>query len=282
MQKFSFQPTDTKAVEAFIEEIQKEFPNNKVNINNVNDFFICLEQRNNCKNCKGLTDCKNTEIGHFTECVNDTFVVTPCKYKKEIEAKNNSLINTLYLPRRVLNASIEDFDATGESRKKIYKHMVEGIKADTFSKGLYLYGTASIGKTFTLSVIANEYAKVGKKSLLIYFPDLVLDLKNAMGTSRFEELINMLKSIDVLMLDDIGSENITPWVRDEILGPVINYRMMAELPLYCSSNLDPKALEDHLSIDGSPASCIKATRITNRMTSILVSLNMGDSKKYKR
>lgn len=282
MQKFDFKPTDSKAVLEFIEEIQKEFPNQNVNINNVNDFFICLEQKKNCLDCKGLDYCKNTEVGHYTEFVNDQFVATPCKYKKEVEAKNNSLINTLYLPRRILDASIEDFDAVGESRKKIYKHMIEGIKSDTFCKGLYLYGTASIGKTFTLSVIANEYAKIGKKSLLIYFPDLVLDLKNAMGTTRFEELINMLKSIDVLMLDDIGSENITPWVRDEILGPVINYRMMAELPLYASSNLGPKALEEHLSIDGSPASEIKASRITNRMTSILVSLNMGDSKKYKR
>ena len=128
MQKFDFKPTNTKEVEEFIREIQKEFPNQNVNINNVNDFFICLEQKNNCKDCKGLNYCKNTENGHYTEFVNDSFVVTPCKYKKEVEAKNNSLINTLYLPRKILDASIEEFDAVGESRKKIYKHVLRYSK----------------------------------------------------------------------------------------------------------------------------------------------------------
>ena len=117
---------------------------------------------------------------------------------------------------------------------------------------------------------------------MIYFPDLVLDLKNALGDPRFEELVNKLKSIDVLMLDDLGSENITPWVRDEILGPVINYRMMSGLPVYISSNLNPNDLIKHLSIEGGKASELKANRIISRMTSMISSINMDDSQRYKR
>ena len=284
MQKIKLEAKDKKAVENFIKEIQKEFPNHEVNINNVNDFAVCLEQKKNCEGCPGLSHCQNSENGHYTAFVNNEFVSIACKYKKENEAKNHTLIKTLYLPSEVLNASLENFEANTDSRKKIYKHIVESIgsKNDEFHKGLYLYGTFSIGKTYTLGVIANELSKNNIKSLLIYFPDLVLDLKNAMGTSRFEELINMLKSIDVLMLDDVGSENITPWIRDEILGPVINYRMMAELPLYISSNLNPNDLKKHLSIDGSPQQMLKADRIVSRMTSLLASINMDDSKRYKR
>jgi primosomal protein DnaI len=84
------------------------------------------------------------------------------------------------------------------------------------------------------------------------------------------------------MLDDLGSENMTPWLRDEILGPVINYRMMAKKPLYISSNLNPKDLQNHFSIDDTKPSNLKAERILSRMTSLAVSLNMNDSKSYKR
>lgn len=284
MEKYNFGPSDGAKVEEFIKEIQKAFPNHEVNLNNVNDFSIMLEEMKNCKDCKGLASCKNHENGYYTDFSDKGFVIVPCKYKKELEAKNNRLIKTLYLPRKVIDATLESFDTNSESRKKVYAHIVQEIPNLPLDqiKGYYLFGTFSTGKTYTLAVIANEYSKIGKESLLIYFPDLVLDLKNALGDPRFEELVNKLKSIDVLMLDDLGSENITPWVRDEILGPVINYRMMSGLPLYISSNLNPKDLRAHLSIDNTNSSNQKADRIISRMTSLVKSLNMDDSQRYKR
>ena len=100
------------------------------------------------------------------------------------------------------------------------------MKNNEFVQGLYIYGAFSTGKTYILGCIANELARNNIKSLIIYFPDLVVELKSAIGTPRFEELLNHLKSVDVLLLDDLGSENMTPWLRDEILGPVLNYRLM--------------------------------------------------------
>lgn len=281
MKKISMPEADISKVEKFIEDVQALFPNHNVNINNVNDFSLMYEERRNCMKCKGLASCKNNEVGYLLSCNDkDEFSLEPCKYKKEEVQKRNSLIKTLYLPDGILNASLESFDTNSESRKKIYQEIVKNMGQDTITKGLYLYGNFSKGKTFTLAVIANELAKKGLSSLLIYFPDLVLDLKNALGTPRFEELVNMLKDIDILMLDDLGSENMTPWLRDEILGPVINYRLMDHKPLYISSNLNPEELIQHLSINGTDA--LKATRISTRLAALAVNVNMDDSKTYKR
>ena len=285
MEKAKLPTPDFKSVDKFIEDVKSLFPNHNVNINNVNDFSLMYEERKNCMKCKGLSYCKNNEAGYALYCnSNDEFSLEPCKYKKEEESKRNSLIKTLYLPENILDAKLENFDTNSESRKKIYSHIVEyDLKDnDTLKKGYYLYGTFAIGKTFTLAVIANELAKKGLSTLLIYFPDLVLDLKNAIGTSRFEELVNMLKDIDILMLDDLGSENMTPWLRDEILGPVINYRMMAKKPIYISSNLNPQDLMKHLAIDQTPSQKLKGERLLSRMTSLALSLNMDDSTFYKR
>ena len=39
------------------------------------------------------------------------------------------------------------------------------------------------------------------------------------------------------MLDDLGSENMSAWLRDEVLGPVLNYRVLECKPLFISSNI---------------------------------------------
>ena len=118
---------------------------------------------------------------------------------------------------------------------------------------------------------------------MIYFPDLVTDLKNAISdNNRYQSLINMLKSVPVLMLDDLGSENMTPWIRDEILGPVINYRVLENKPVFISSNIKPGDLKNHLAIDKSSESVLKADRIISRLNALMVSINMDDSNKYSR
>ena len=38
--------------------------------------------------------------------------------------------------------------------------------------------------------------------------------------------------VPVLILDDIGSEMNTQWVRDEVLGPILQFRMLEELPTF--------------------------------------------------
>ena len=286
MEKIKLPAADLEQVDKFVASVQELFPKHNVNINNVNDFALMYEERRHCARCKGLEYCKNNEIGYcLTVNEFDEFSIEECKYQRAERQKRNSLIKTLYLPEGILDANLESFETYSESRKKIYAHITEyGLKknGESFDKGLLLYGSFSRGKTYALAVIANELSKRNVPSLLIYFPDLVLDLKGAIGTNRFEELINMLKDIEVLMLDDLGSENMTPWLRDEILGPIINYRMMAKKPIYFSSNLNPNDLKKHLAIDDSASSKLKADRILSRLTSLAEVLNMDDSTFYNR
>ena len=169
------------------------------------------------------------------------------------------------------------------SRRKVFEvtsSFISDYKEGKDTKGLYLYGSFSKGKTYTLGCIANELAKNNIKCLLIYFPDLVVDLKNAVGTPRFGELINMLKSVDVLMLDDLGSEKMTEWVRDDILGPIVNYRLMEGKPLFISSNLTIPQYQETLILNKDPLDRIKAERIMNRIKGSIRLLVMEDSLTY--
>lgn len=278
---------DNTLVDKYINEIQSHFPDYNITLENVNDFGVILSERSNCRNCVGLDLCQNANRGHVMDYLEDRFVFKECDKLKASKMANNKshLIKTLYLPTKILEARIEDFDINTESREKIYnkiKKFITNFNTAEREKGLYLHGTCSIGKTFTLGCIANELAKNNISCLLIYFPDLVLDLKNAIGTPRFESLLNMLKSIDVLMLDDFGSENMTPWLRDEVLGPVVNYRVLDNKPVFISSNITPNNLKAHLAIDKSQASELKGERLLSRLNALMSTIDMNDSNKYSR
>lgn len=281
--------SDLNALDEYINEMQKHplLQDVVVDVNNVNDYALFIEEHNNCIKCSGLKSCCNTTAGFTSIIENGSVVAKPCKYKKDeyLKAKEGKLIRTLFVSKSILNADLVNFNVNTENRKKIYQYLVNFIdktKNNVFEKGLYIYGGFSTGKTFILGCIANELARNNIESLIIYFPDLVVELKNSIGTPRFEELINYLKSVDVLMLDDFGSENMTNWLRDEILGPVINYRLMEEKPLFISSNVTPdNQLLNHVSITKSPSEVIKGNRIISRIEGLTRPIEL-DNLSYKR
>lgn len=69
-------------------------------------------------------------------------------------------------------------------------------------------------------------------SLLVYVPEFVRELKNSLADHTLEEKLNMVKSTPILMLDDIGAESMTSWVRDELLGTILQYRMAEAVPTF--------------------------------------------------
>ena len=83
--------------------------------------------------------------------------------------------------------------------------------------------------------------------------------------SIVEEKLDFLKNVDILLIDDIGAENVTSWGRDEILGTILQYRMNNKLSTFFTSNLTLEELEDHLSITKNSEDKVKARRIIERI-----------------
>ena len=268
------------------ENIKKHYPN--ATLKNINEYINMIFEKENCKKCKGLNECKNSTQGMVLECENDSFYYKNCKYRKQNELKlhSKSKIAALFLPEEVLNASLDSYNLDCESRIKIINHvkkMIDEYDLCEKRKGLYMYGSFAIGKTYTLSVIANMLAEKNLSSMLIYFPDFVSNLKANIGDSlQFIKIIESIRTTDFLLLDDLGAENLTPWVRDEILGPIINYRLMENKPIFITSNVSPNELKTYLSIDKSKQGMLKAERIMARLTDLVNTINMDDSERYSR
>lgn len=247
-----------------------------INITNYNMFLLYLEAHANCKDCKGLKECKNTTLYHGLRVEGEAeyhLVSFPCRYYQEAQRLNSmqSKFNALYVPQGILKANIDELYLTNDSRQKALNYVISfaGSYPDV-KKGLYIYGNFQTGKTYFLAATANYLASKGIESLLIYFPDLVRELKGSMFSDRekYESKINLLKSVPVLMLDDLGAEVASEWLRDEVLGPVLNYRLQEGLPLFISSNLSLSELKDHYkSIDDNETN---AVRIFERIKGLTV------------
>jgi len=76
------------------------------------------------------------------------------------------------------------------------------------------------------------------------------------------------------LIDDLGAETTTPWSRDEILCPILQYRMDNNLATFITSNLNIEALEKHLAQTKEGVEVVKAKRITERIKFLTEELEM--------
>ncbi len=246
-----------------------------------NKILTFLQEKNICAHCKGMYECKLITTGFWPELSlyngDIELEYSKCKYNKSDSSKQN--ISAFYVPKKIFQASFEDFLITGPERKEVHRYMVNFVKnysKDNYIKGVYLSGIYGTGKTYILAVLANELAKKGLKVLFVYYPDLVRELKSSIGTPQFEEKIKMLKSAEVLFLDDIGGETPNQFIRDEVLGPVLQYRLLDNKPTHFSSNLRKKTLLDALCKDNTSLEKTKAARIVERITSLTTQFSLTE------
>jgi len=172
----------------------------------------------------------------------------------------------------IQDASLDRFEVFNEEREKAYtlaKEFLDSYRKDRYFKGLYIYGKYATGKSYLLSAIAQTLAERNISVLFVYMPDLVRSIKQGMSEGNLEERVNQLKQADVLMLDDMGGENMSVWFRDEILGPVIQYRLSAKLPVFMSSNLEYVGLIEALAITRDETNRVKAARLIQRIKDLM-------------
>ncbi len=240
-------------------------------------LYEFTNQSKECNRCESLEGCINFMKGYHPELVlnrNSIDVVykrCPRKVVADEKKKHQNLIKSLYVPRDILEASFENFEGdlgrldAGDKAATFLMNYEAGLKP----KGLYLYGKFGVGKSYLLGAIANELAKKQISTMIVYVPELLREIKGSIGDSTFNEKIEMLKKEQILMLDDIGAEAVSSWTRDEVLGPILQFRMLEKLPTFFTSNFDYQGLEHHLTYSQrGEEEKMKARRIMERIRSL--------------
>lgn len=231
-----------------------------------------------CSNCPGLPACQNKEKGFLLkpEAVDQTVVFSyqACPYyqKRLMDTAYQKNIYLFEVPKRMKEASMKSLYRDDSNRKEIIKYMVSFIKnylAHKEGKGMYLYGNFGSGKTYMVVALLNELAKHNIASAVIYYPEFLRSLKESFGED-YKEKYHTVRTVPLLLLDDIGAENVTAWNRDEVLGPILQYRMDEGLPTFLTSNFTLEQLENHLAMSRQSIDQVKARRIIERIQELCV------------
>ena len=240
------------------------------------------EEYKNCTNCPGLENCPNLMKGYMYTPNKDgkmiSFSYNECKLLKKKE-KNDAYKKNLDIydmPTMIKEASLKNIYKDDKARVpiiKYFKEFMDNYNNEKKPKGIYLTGSFGSGKTYLIASLFNEMAKKDIKSIMIYFPDFLVSLKSSFKTN-YGELFNEIKKVPLLLLDDIGSENVSNWSRDEVLGPILQYRMDNCLPTFFTSNLTLEELENNLSLTQSGVDKVKARRIIERIKQLTVPLSL--------
>ena len=174
---------------------------------------------------------------------------TPELIAAEKEAAIKNRLKLINLPASLKQASLAQVDLDDLSRLPVFEKLLAFVEQyPTIRKGLYLYGDFGVGKSFMVAALAYDLSeKRGVSSTLLHYPSFVIDVKNAIGDGNVKTLVDEIKLSEVLILDDIGAEQSTPWVRDEILQVILQYRMQENLPTFFTSNFNFEELEQHFA-----------------------------------
>ena len=234
------------------------------------------KEHTNCSNCPSLAACSNSVRGFcLTPKQNKNtinFSYDMCKYLKKEEYREN--VQIFDVAKDIKNASIKNIYTNDKNRIEIIKaikNFINEYKKGTNPKGIYLHGSFGSGKTFLLACLLNELEI--KKHIsyeIVYYPELLRTLKEDL--SLVESKVSYYSNVEILVLDDIGAENVTNWGRDEILGTILQERMNKHKTTFFTSNLDINELEKHLSCSKDNVDNVKARRIIERIKQLTIDM----------
>lgn len=198
-----------------------------------------------------------------------------------------NLVKSIGMPKLIKRARLDDFSDEDSDRLAALTGTLSFIDAyikrpDDFHRGMYLHGAYGIGKTHLMGAMANELAQEGIPVTLIHLPSFVVEVRSAIGTDEQpQDKINAIKQVPILVIDDIGAESLTAWVRDDILGVILEYRMQNELTTFFTSNFSMKQLEkEHFTITKDGAEPVKAERLMQRIRYLSKEVQMaGDNRR---
>lgn len=245
------------------------------------------EEQRICAACPGLQECALGTKGWQTvvECRQNQEPVEikkPCLWRQQ-ESRPVSgpvIYSSMNEEMKTLNMN-EVLKTSGQP--EIFGQIMSLIQN---KKGIYLSGHPGVGKTWMMSALFNfiqESCSTETTMAFINIHPFLQELKKSFSQpKKYERLVESVKKADILFVDDLGSEQITAWSRDQILFPILDYRMEHCLLTCFTSNCPMAKLVDIYSPGKQDGDIIAAERFAERIRALSVPVIMkGKSRRYE-
>ena len=134
------------------------------------------------------------------------------------------------------------------ARMKVDEYLENWEENREAGRGLYFCGGVGTGKTHLAVAVMNELIRKRLvPSLFVTVPELLDNLRETYNKPgrNLDEWMDAVQNADLLVLDDLGSERVTEWVRERLFV-IVNHRYREALPTVFTSNIGPKDLAAQL------------------------------------
>ncbi len=187
------------------------------------------------------------EFGKNCECINRAIFENKLKFANIPEDYRNIKVSDF---KTTIYQKEESRKLAKDAREIVKNYILNFDKMDRLGKGLYFYSDKKgSGKTMLALALANALmSRNGIVAKYATVSDILKEIKNTYDKDgnryrdKFEpskpkesELIDDLRKVKVLILDDIGVEKLTGW-SNEIIYQIINERLINKLVTIFTSN----------------------------------------------
>jgi DNA replication protein DnaC len=188
--------------------------------------------------------------GFVVDEVTNTATDCGCRAARIAGARTRSLSGRI--PRRYRGVSfdrppVSDLIRTAPDQIRSVRRYVRAIEDNLASgRGLWIQGDVGTGKT-TLAMLVSKAALDTGRSVAIYsLPRLLNLLRESMDSQEGKlDFMDRLTAVDLLHIDDLGAENQTDWVLEQLYS-IVNARYEAERAIVATTNLMPDELSERL------------------------------------
>lgn len=147
------------------------------------------------------------------------------------------------LGKRFMTRTFDNFDTSVNGKAyEVCKRYVDQKVYDTEKCGLIICGGYGTGKTHLAASIANSMIDKGVPVLFDTYGGHLEKLKAEFNSNSTPKYLNLMRSVDMLILDDVGKEKQTEWSQS-MMFDILNHRYENMKPTIITSNFNSHELE---------------------------------------
>lgn len=162
----------------------------------------------------------------------------------------NKIYKQNYVGRKFQEQNFENFDINSgnEIVVEVAKDYTNKSIEEMQSEGLIITGESGVGKTHLAASIANKLIENDKIVLMGRLTMLLDMIKETFrdNTKSENELIELYSNVDMIIIDDLGTEKISQWALEK-LYTIIQNRNENRLPIIITTRFDKHGLIERFS-----------------------------------